>query len=87
VIAAICAAPQILGHLGILDGREATSYPGCVAGMEKAMYNDEMAAVTDGNVITGASVGSSINFALAIVDQVVGADKVFALQNELVIRD
>ncbi|AGM26192.1 DJ-1 family protein [Spiroplasma syrphidicola EA-1] len=86
-IAAVCAAPQILGHLGILDNREATSYPGCTEGMENAIYNDEMAAITDGHIITGASVGSTMNFALAIADRVLGAEKVFALQNELVIRD
>ncbi|AHF57622.1 DJ-1 family glyoxalase III [Spiroplasma eriocheiris] len=86
-IAAVCAAPQILGHLGILDNREATSYPGCTSGMEKAIYNDEMTAITDGHIITGASVGSTMNFALAIADKILGAEKVLALQNELVIRD
>lgn len=84
-IAAVCAAPQILGHLGILDNKEATSYPGCTEGMDKAIYNNEMAAITD--IITGASVGSTMNFALAIADRVLGAEKVMKLQNELVIRD
>ncbi|UZQ30004.1 MAG: DJ-1/PfpI family protein [Spiroplasma phoeniceum] len=86
-IAAVCAAPQILGHLGILDNKEATSYPGCIEGMEKVIYNDEMAAITDGHIITGASVGSTMNFALAIADRVLRAEKVIKLQNELVIRD
>ncbi len=86
-IAAVCAAPQILGHLGILDNKEATSYPGCTKGMEKAIYNDEMAAITDGHVITGASVGSTMNFALAIADRVLGPEKVMELHHELVIRD
>lgn len=71
-VAAICAAPTILAQLGITDGRKATCYPG----MEDRMGSARMqpsAAVTDGKLITGRSAGGAMEFGLALVAALKGA--------------
>ena len=67
LVAAICAAPSILGGLGILDGRRATCHPGFEDRLGKAEFVEDR-VVTDGNVITSRGMGTAIDFALAIVD-------------------
>lgn len=66
-IAAICASPAVvLAPLGILDGKEATCYPG----FEGALKNCKVGyrpVVVDGNVITANGPATAIAFALAIV--------------------
>lgn len=77
-LAAICAAPSILGHRGILQGRRACCYPGWEKHLEGAQVSMDDATV-DGHVITGRSMGCAIPFSLAIVAQLLGheqADKV-----------
>ncbi len=75
-IAAICAAPRILGHRGILKGREATVYPGNEDQLEGAIVTGKKVAVA-GNIITANGMGSAIDFALAIVELLTG-DKALA---------
>ncbi len=76
-LAAICAAPMVLGHLNILKGKKAVCFPG---------YEDDLAgatvlyepAIKSGNVITGRGVGAALNFSLEIVEELKGkatADK------------
>ena len=65
LVAAICAAPSILGALGLLQGKRATVYPG----MEDTLAGAEHApgeVVVDGNLITSRSMGTAIPFALTI---------------------
>ena len=66
-LAAICAAPRLLGSLGILDGKRATVYPGNDKYLEKADYNREAKAVTDGKVITARGMGCAVEFGRDIV--------------------
>lgn len=68
LVAAVCAAPTVLGKAGVLDGKKATCYPGFEDGLGKGKYVGG-AAVTDGNVITGQSMGCTVEFALAIVEK------------------
>lgn len=78
IVAAICAAPSILGHLGMLEGRNATCFPG----FEKELTGAEYTAahsVTDGNVITAKGAGCAVEFGHAIVAKALSkqvADKV-----------
>lgn len=78
IIAAICAAPSIFGHLGYLDGRKATCFPS----FEKELKGAEYTAAhteTDGNVITAKGAGCAVEFGYAIVSKAVSkavADKV-----------
>ncbi|MDH6305798.1 4-methyl-5(b-hydroxyethyl)-thiazole monophosphate biosynthesis [Parabacteroides sp. PF5-5] len=66
VVAAICAAPLVLGGLGLLKGRRATCYPSFEPQLIGATITGE-AAVIDGNVVTGKGPGLVFDFALALV--------------------
>ena len=63
---AICAAPSVLGHLGILNGRHYTSFPAFASDSYGGIYETEL-AVEDGNVITGRGMGATIEFARMII--------------------
>jgi 4-methyl-5(b-hydroxyethyl)-thiazole monophosphate biosynthesis len=65
-IAAICAAPMILGKRGLLRGRQATCFPGFEEYLEGAAYMD-VHTVTDGRYITGRAMGAATEFALALI--------------------
>ena len=84
--AAICAAPTILAELGITDGRNATCYPGCETDMGAAMVADDLACVQDGNLITGASAGCAVPFALALIRALKGQDAADKVAQQIVIR-
>jgi len=73
-IAAICAAPSLLGKLGILEGKEATCYPGFEGYLQRAKVVDKRVAV-GGNVITGRGPGCTVEFALKIVEVLLGQAK------------
>ncbi len=61
IIGAICAAPSILGHKGLLQGKKAVCYPGFEKELAGARLLDSP-AVRDGNIITGWGAGGSLNF-------------------------
>ena len=65
-IGAICAAPSVLGHAGILRGLRATCYPGFEPELTGAILTDA-AVVTDGSVTTARGAGVAIEFALELV--------------------
>lgn len=65
-IAAICAAPMILGEIGILDGKKATIYPGMESHLKQGEYKD-MPVVVDGNIITSKGPATAMTFALELV--------------------
>ena len=67
LVAAICAAPMILGELGILDGKMAVCYPGFEEHLKGASIEDALVAI-DGNVITGKGAGASMLFGARIAD-------------------
>jgi len=69
VIAAICAAPSILGEMELLKGKRATCYPGFEESLKGAEFV-EKAVVHDGNIITSRGAGTAIQFALEIVSLV-----------------
>ncbi len=73
-VAAICAAPLILGRLGILEGKAATCYPGFEAELKGANCLADGVVISD-NVITGKGPGKSSDFALVIVASLLGAEK------------
>ena len=73
-VAAICAAPSVLGGLGFLKDKKATSYPGCLEGILVGEYSEE-AVVVDDNVITSRGVGTAIAFALSLIEVLAGKEK------------
>ncbi|MDR0851873.1 MAG: DJ-1/PfpI family protein [Clostridiales Family XIII bacterium] len=73
-IAAICASPgRVLGAHGILNGRRATCYPGFEKYLEDATFVDEK-VVIDENLITSKGPATAIDFALAIIENLKGAE-------------
>lgn len=84
-IAAICAAPMVLGKLGLLEGKRATCYPGFEQYLKGAECFGE-SVVRDGNIITGKGPGASIDFALAIVELLVGKDKMDELAEVMCVK-
>jgi 4-methyl-5(b-hydroxyethyl)-thiazole monophosphate biosynthesis len=71
--AAICAAPKVLASAGLLDGKKATSYPGVLDAL--GMSAEPEAVVFDGSVITSRGPGTAMDFALALIETLVGKDK------------
>lgn len=79
-VAAICAAPSILGKKGILSGKNATCFPGFEKFLEGATLLSE-GIVTDGNVTTGVGPGVAVDFGLRLVEILCGkpeADRIAA---------
>jgi len=73
-VAAICAAPKVLAQEGLLNGKRATAYPGCVdwADYPEATYTGSAVEI-DGKVITSRGPGTAMDFALALVEHLCGA--------------
>lgn len=85
-VAAICAGPTVLADLHITDGKQATCYPGCEDNMGSAKINSNVPCVQDGKVITGASAGCAVKFALALIEALKGTETAEAIAKQIVIR-
>ncbi|MGN0374203.1 MAG: DJ-1 family glyoxalase III [Butyrivibrio sp.] len=72
-VTAICAGPSILGHHGLLKGRNATCYPGFEKDLEGAVCKGAAFEV-DGKFITGKGMGKTLDFALAILEALTDRD-------------
>ncbi|PHV70358.1 DJ-1 family protein [Sporanaerobium hydrogeniformans] len=73
-LGAICAAPSLLGRWGVLEGEKATCYPG----YEKELKGCEVVSsrtVVSHKIITGIGAGASLEFALTIVEELMGKEK------------
>ena len=70
-VCAICAAPSILGHKGLLNGKKAICFPGFEDALEGAEISSDY-VVCDGNIITAKGAGVCIDFGLEIVKKLVG---------------
>lgn len=81
-IAAICAAPTVLGKFGLLEGKTATCYPGCEEGLTGAELDDENAAITDGNITTSVGPGTAIDFGLELIEALDGIEKADEIADE-----
>ena len=73
-IAAICAAPSVLATAGLLDGKQATSFPGALDPF-KNVKQQRAAIVEDGKFITSRGPGTAMDFALTLVERLVGKAK------------
>jgi protein deglycase len=83
--AAICAAPKVLGHADLLRGRKATGYPGVLdaMGLTEVTLSNE-AVVKDGKVITSRGPGTAMDFALSLIEILVGKAKRDEVETALV---
>lgn len=83
LVAAICAAPSVLGEAGLLKGKKATSYPG---------FEDKLLGATvvtdpvakDGNIITSRGMGTAIEFSLAIVEYLLDSEKAESIRKGII---
>lgn len=71
LIAAICAAPMVLGGMGLLKGKRATCYPGFEPELIEANITNEPVTV-DGNIITGKGPAFALQFSLQLIDTIAG---------------
>ncbi len=83
-IAAICAAPQVLGHLGLLKGKNATCYPGMEKELVGATVTGQPVEIA-GNIITGKGAGASFKFSLALVELLMGKSKALEIKEKMMI--
>ena len=70
-VAAICAAPFILGELDLLEGRHATCFPGFEKSFPEGAYTGEK-VTQDGNIITASGMAQSLPFALELLRTLAG---------------
>lgn len=82
-VAAICAAPSIFGHRGMVKGRNACANPGYESHLEGANVKQEP-AVVDGHVITSRGMGTAIPFGLAILELLQGKEAAEEMKKKLV---
>ena len=66
LIAAICAAPSILGEMGLLEGKRATAFPGFENSLKGALLNDGYVE-KDGNIITARGMGVAVEFGIELL--------------------
>jgi protein deglycase len=84
-IAAICAAPMVLGHLGLLKGRKATCYPGNEPDLSGATVTGA-SVEKDGNIITAKGAGVSVKFGLALAEVLVGKEKADEVKAKMMVE-
>lgn len=74
-LAAICAAPMVLGDAGVLAGRQATSFPGCLEPLKlPGVTFVDQAVVVDGKVVTSRGPGTAMDFALTLIEELAGVE-------------
>ncbi len=83
-IAAICAAPKIIGELGFLENRKATCFPGFEHHLKGAHFYP-CSAITDGHIITGRGIGAAMEFSLEIVAQLFSSEKATEMREQMVV--
>ncbi|NOT83028.1 MAG: DJ-1/PfpI family protein, partial [Gallionella sp.] len=82
-VTAICAAPSVLATAGLLDGKRATSFPTALSNFPNVNLQ-AAAIVEDGKLITSRSPGTAMDFALTLLERLVGAAKRVEVETELV---
>ncbi len=82
LICAICAAPSILGHKGLLQGKNAIAFPGFESELAGAEISDKF-VVTDGKFITAKGAGVATEFGLEIVKQLKGEELSESIRNTI----
>ena len=78
-VAAICAAPTLLGRWGLLEGRKAICYPGLEEQLTGAQVQTAPGEIKDGKIITGRAAGSAFDFGAELIEALLdraAADKV-----------
>ena len=85
LVAAICAGPIVLQRAGILKGKEVTSYPGFENDLKEGAYKEDL-VVQDGNIITARGPAVAVYFAIKLVENLVGKEKVEELRKDILLN-
>ena len=80
-VAAICAAPTLLGKWGLLAGKQAVCYPGMEEGLTGSQARMDQGVVVDGKIITGRAAGSAVDFGLTLVSVLAGREAADQVRN------
>lgn len=84
LIGAVCAGPRALARAGLLAGRRVTSFPGALDDIEPADWHYcEEPVVVDGRLVTSRGPGTAMDFALRLVEEVLGSRKRHAVESRL----
>lgn len=84
-VAAICAAPMVLGGLGLLRGKSVTCYPGFESYLEGATFVDQPVVVC-GEIITANGPAASMEFAFALVAKIKGEETARSIAKMMMVR-
>lgn len=84
LLAAICAGPIVFQKAGVLEGTDFTCYPGYEDNISSGNYIEKN-TVRDKNIITGKGPAFAVNFALEIVDYLLGEEKKDELKKEILL--
>jgi len=84
MIAAICAAPLVLGSAGVLKGKKATCFPGVEPKLTGATCTGNPVEI-DGNITTGKGPGVAMKFSLSLVESLVGKSKADELRRVMIV--
>lgn len=84
-VAAICAAPSILGKMGLLNGVKAVCFPGFEQYLSGAKLGSDI-VVQDGNIITSKGPGTAIYFALKLVELLKGNEAAEELRKGMIVQ-
>ena len=82
LICAICAAPSILGHKGLLKGKEAICFPGFESELDGARISESFVC-RDGNIVTAKGMGSAVEMGLKITEILKGSEAADKLRGSL----
>ena len=82
-LAAICAAPAVIGNAGLLKGKNYTCFTGFQKEEFEGFYKDQY-YVADGNLYTGRSMAASLDFALMVVEHMCGKETADKIRGEII---
>lgn len=85
LIAAICAAPSILGRLGLLDGKKAVCYPGFEETLKGAVISEDIIS-QEGNYITSKGPGTAVYFVLRLVELLIDKEAAEELSEGMIVQ-
>ena len=85
LLGAICAAPIVLGHLGLLKGEKAVCFPGFEGELHGAEILD-VPTIRSGNIVTGRGAGVAMQFALKLVEELISKEKADELAKRMVVE-
>ena len=86
IVAAVCAAPGVLGKYGLLEGKTACSFPQHEKNLIGATVVREP-VVVDGNIVTSRGLGTTMDFGLKLLELLEGKEKSDEIAHKTVYRE